>query len=94
MTEIIDYSPYILKTAEQYKKNGMYNRYGILKDAAQTFTDLKNEHDALNQVMLCDHLARYATENESGTQYCVLCLLESLQEHHKLQHHTWESEHE
>lgn len=34
MSETVDYAPYIEKAAEEYRKRGMHNRYGILKDAA------------------------------------------------------------
>ena len=32
--ERVDYSQFVLQAAEDYKKRGMFNRYGILKDAA------------------------------------------------------------
>lgn len=44
-------------------------------------TDLKKieaNYDALQSPMPCGHLARYAVNAEGGTQYCVMCLCESL----------------
>ena len=34
-------------------------------------------YDALQTPMPCGHLARYAVNEEEGTQYCALCVLEA-----------------
>ena len=34
-------------------------------------------YDALQSPMPCGHLARYAVNEEEGTQYCALCVLEA-----------------
>jgi len=44
--------------------------------------DLKKieaNYDALQSPMPCGHLARYAVNEEAGTQYCVMCVLEATQ---------------
>lgn len=48
--------------------------------AAQELLQLRNEHkfmseqiDKLNAPMPCGHLARYAVNEEDGTQYCCMC---------------------
>ena len=43
--------------------------------------DIKNEAQArlveLGMTMPCGHLARYAVNEEDGTQYCCMCVLEA-----------------
>lgn len=46
-------------------------------------TNLKNDAHArlveLGTIMPCGHLARYSANEENGTQYCVMCVLEATQ---------------
>lgn len=45
-------------------------------------TNLKNDAHTrlveLGMTMPCGHLARYAVNEEDGTQYCVMCLCETV----------------
>lgn len=75
MSEQIDYSQFILKAAEKYRQAGMFNRYGILKDAADQFKFMVEQIDKINTEMPCGHLARYSANMENGTEYCVMCLV-------------------
>lgn len=40
---------------------------------------VEKNYDALQTPMACGHLARYAVNEEAGTQYCVMCVLEATQ---------------
>lgn len=40
---------------------------------------IEANYDALQTPMSCGHLARYAANEEDGTQYCVMCVLEATQ---------------
>ncbi len=41
---------------------------------------IEANYDALQSPMPCGHLARYAVNEEAGTQYCALCELEEKQQ--------------
>ena len=42
--------------------------------------DLLLQVNAYNTLMPCGHLARYVVTADEGTQYCLMCLTESMQE--------------
>lgn len=44
-----------------------------LREANQMLRQAEANYDTLQTPMPCGHLARYATTNESGTQFCVWC---------------------
>ncbi len=44
----------------------------------EDFKKVEANYDALQSPMPCGHLARYAVNEEDGTQYCVMCLCETV----------------
>jgi len=78
MNETIDYSKFILMAADDYKARGMYNRYGILKDAAAELAalrariaELERERDAA-----IDILRRVEFVNTDLFPECPICRFE------------------
>jgi hypothetical protein len=55
---------------------------GLHDEIAQIKADRENAYKEIrdmNRPMPCGHLARYAVNEEDGTQYCVMCVLEATQ---------------
>lgn len=47
------------------------------EDLQAHLKQIEANYDALQTPMPCGHLARYAVNEEDGTQYCALCVLEA-----------------
>lgn len=50
-----------------------------IAEAVENLKAVEANYDALQSPMPCGHLARYAVNEEAGTQYCSLCVLEATQ---------------
>ena len=50
-----------------------------INDLLSSLVLVERNYDALQSPMPCGHLARHAVNEEAGTQYCALCVLEATQ---------------
>lgn len=71
----------IQETIDYVKEDGEFSdckeQIELAESAQSEFDALNNYIKQLGVLMPCGHLARYAVNEEDGTQYCCMCVLEA-----------------